>query len=204
MYKKSLIISLLVFIFSGCSNINDTPVGDSNTNQSFHARNKQVSELNIWTISGKIAFINNKKRQSATFYWHNDALKKIERLNLSTVFGINVLELKRDENNFTLNLDDQNYQTQDLDNLIYQLTGLNLPTRAMSYWLKGLPYLPSDNISYHQLTQLPETLTSQYNNKIWQINFTKYHHVGPFQLAKQLTIIQDDLRIKIIIHSWKI
>ena len=53
-------------------------------------------------------------------------------------------------------------------------------------------------------TNFLKSLTSHYNNKYWQIKYSKYHHIGPFQLAKQLTISQDDLRIKIIIHSWKI
>ena len=115
MYRKSFIILLLVIIFSGCSSINDTPVKHGEINQSINARNQQLSALNTWIISGKIAFINSKERKSATLHWQNDETTESEVLNLSTVFGIKVLELKRDNNNFTLDVDDQSYQTQDLD-----------------------------------------------------------------------------------------
>mgnify|MGYP005987461185 CR=1 FL=1 len=204
MYSKLFIALIFIIIFTGCSSINDIPVENSSFSQTINARNKQVLALNHWTISGKIAFINNKQRQSATLYWQNNEIQQTEVLNLSTVLGIKVLELKRDKNNFTLDVDGKNYQTQALDDLIYHLTNLNLPTRAMSHWLKGLSYLPSDKITYNDETQLPETLTSQYNNKTWQVDYSKYHYIKSFQLAKQLTITQGELRIKIIIHSWKI
>lgn len=204
MYSKQLFILFFISILTACSSINDVPVANNQVNQDIDTRNKQVAQLNSWTIAGKIAFINSKERQSATLHWQKDQAAESEVLNLSTLFGIKVLELKREKSNFTLEVDGQTYQTQDLDNLIYNLTGLNLPTRAMNSWLKGLAYLPSDKIKYHDKTQLPESLTSHYNNKAWQISYSKYHHIGPFQLAKQLTILQDDLRIKIVIHAWKI
>ncbi len=204
MYSKQLFILFCISILTACSSINDVPVANNQVNQDVDTRNKQLSQLNSWTITGKIAFINSKERQSATLHWQKDQAAESEALNLSTLFGIKVLALKREKSNFTLEVDGQTYQTQDLDNLIYNLTGLNLPTRAMNSWLKGLAYLPSDKIKYHEKTQLPESLTSHYNNKAWQISYSKYHHIGPFQLAKQLTILQDDLRIKIVIHAWKI
>ncbi len=204
MYSKHLITLFLLSILTACSSINDVPVDNNQLNQEINVRNEQLLALNNWVIAGKIAFITNKERQSATLHWQKNTEQESELLNLSTVFGIKVLELKREKSNFTVEVDGESYQTQDLDNLIYQLTGLNLPTRAMNNWLKGIAYLPSDTIQYHEITQLPDVLISHYNNKIWQINYSKYHHIGPFQLAKQLTIQQDDLRIKIVIHSWKI
>ncbi|MGB1262958.1 MAG: lipoprotein insertase outer membrane protein LolB [Cognaticolwellia sp.] len=204
MHSKALIILFFVVILTACSSINDIPVTDSNTNQSITSRNKQMSQLSQWSLAGKIAFINSQERQSATLNWQKNDVDNTESLNLSTVFGIKVLELNRAQDSFSLEVDDQSYHTQDLDQLIYQLTGLNLPTRAMSHWLKGLAFLPSDEIIYNQTTQLPALLTSQYNNKTWQIKYSKYHHIGQYQLAKQFAIVQDDLRIKIVIHSWKI
>jgi len=203
MFSKQLITLFFIGILGACSSINDIPVENNYTSQNIETRNKQLSQLNSWTIAGKIAFINSQKRQSATLHWQKNNSEKTELLNLST-FGIKMLELSQQQDNFTLEVDGQHYQTQDLDHLIYALTGLNLPTRAMNHWLKGLAFLPTDKVIYHAKTQLPESLTSRYNKKKWLIKYSKYHHIGPFQLAKQLTIIQNDLRIKIIIHSWKI
>ena len=203
MYCKQFIILFFISILSACSSINDIPVEGNQVNQDIETRNKQVAALNEWTITGKIAFINSQQRQSATLYWQKNETEKTESLNLSTLFGIKVLELEQRQDNFTLEVDGNVYDTQNLDALIYSLTGLNLPTRAMNHWLKGLAFLPTDKIVYHAKTQLPQSLTSRYNNKVWQVKYSKYYHIEQFQLAKQLTITQGDLRIKIVIHSWK-
>jgi len=204
MNSKQLIALFFIGILSACSSINDLPVETNQASQDIETRNKQVSLLNSWTITGKIAFINSQKRQSATLHWQKNTSEKTESLNLSTLFGIKVLELTRQQDNFTLEVDGEHYNTENLDQLIYSLTGLNLPTRAMSHWLKGLAFLPSDKVVYHAKTKLPASLISHYNNGVWQVKYSKYHHIGPYQLAKQLTIIQGDLRIKIVIHSWNI
>lgn len=203
MYCKQFIILFFISILSACSSINDIPVEGNQVNQDIETRNKQVAALNEWTITGKIAFINSQQRQSATLYWQKNETEKTESLNLSTLFGIKVLELEQRQDNFTLEVDGNVYDTQNLDALIYSLTGLNLPTRAMNHWLKGLAFLPTDKIVYHAKTQLPQSLTSRYNNKVWQVKYSNYYHIEQFQLAKQLTITQGDLRIKIVIHSWK-
>jgi outer membrane lipoprotein LolB len=204
MYSKRLITLFFISILSACSSIRDMPVENNQASQTISSRNKQVSQLNNWTIAGKIAFINSEKRQSATLHWQQNAIDKTESLNLSTLFGIKVLELTRQHDKVTLEVDGQHHQTENLDQLIYDLTGLNLPSRAMGHWLKGLAFLPTDKVNYHAKTRLPESLTSRYNKKKWLIKYSKYHHIGPFQLAKQLTITQGDLRIKIVIHSWEI
>lgn len=204
MYCKRLITLLFIGILSACSSINDKPVDNAQANQGIESRIKQLSQLKNWTLAGKIAFISKDARQSATLHWQNNAENETESLNLSTLFGIKVLELNRQQDNFTLEVDGELYHTDNLDDLIAALTGLNLPTRAMNHWLKGLAFLPADKVVYHAKTLLPQSLTSRYNNKQWLIKYSKYHHIGPYQLAKSLTIFQDDLRIKISIHSWKI
>lgn len=204
MTSKQIFSLFFIVLLSACSNINDIPVEDNPRNQSINSRNQQVSLLDTWAITGKIAFINSQKRQSATLHWEKNASDETESLNLSTLFGIKVLEINQQQNNFTLEVDNKLYNTQNLDALIHSLTGFNLPTRAMNNWLKGIAFLSTDKISYHPTTLLPERLNSRYNGKSWQIKYSKYHHIGPFQLAKQLTITQGDLLIKIAIHSWDI
>jgi outer membrane lipoprotein LolB len=200
--KILLMISLLGLY--GCSTRIDVPIDDSFVVQGSDARNAQLNELQHWQINGKIAFIKAQERQSATLFWQHDREKNTESLNLSTIFGINILQLESKEDYFTLKVDGKSYQTSDLDQLIYSLTGLALPTRAMNHWLKGLAFLPNDHVQYNEKTQLPDSLTSSYNNKLWQISYKKYHQIGHYQLAKQFLITQGDLRIKLVVHSWTI
>lgn len=192
----------LLLLLSGCTTVPNIAIEDSQTNQTNIERIQQLEQLSDWKINGKIAFINKNDRQSANILWQQDSVNKTERLNLSTVLGINVLQLERLDDHYLLEVDGEEYQTQDLDLLIYQLTGLNLPTRAMHSWLKGLAFLPSDKIEYNEKNNLPKSLTSNYNNQTWHISYKNYRIFKQHRLAKQLTITQGNLRIKIIIHSW--
>ena len=73
-----------------------------------------MQTLNQWELAGKIAFIQENKRQSATLFWQRNDEKETEKLNLSTVFGINILQLTREQQEFTLDVDDNEYKTKDL------------------------------------------------------------------------------------------
>lgn len=204
MFRINLVIFITLLLLSGCSSVINQPVDNTTSIQTIEQRQQQMQTLNQWELSGKIAFIQENERQSATLFWQRDDEKQTEKLNLSTVFGINILQLNRKQEEFTLDVDNNEYKTRDLDQLIYSLTGLNLPTRAMSSWLKGIAYLPSDKILYHPTSLLPQSLISRYNNQEWQIKYNKYHIINQYQLAQQFTITQGNFRIKIIIHSWTI
>ena len=91
-----------------------------------------------------------------------------------------------------------------MDDLISTLTGLTLPTQALTFWLKGLPHSKKDNIVYNELTNLPSSLISQYNGKTWHISYDNYQTVNHHQLATKFTISQNDLTIRIFIKRWSL
>ncbi len=193
---------LVTLFFMGCAtqkNIEQSPINNVYPKEQ---RIKQLKELQQWQINGKLGFIQKKKRQSATLFWQYDQASQAQTLKLNTYLGINVLALHSKNNFHTVTVDGQTYQSDDLDHLIYSLTELTLPTRAMHSWLKGLAFLPSDRISYHEDSKLPTALVSHYNGQEWHITYSDYQQVNAHQLAKKITLKQNDLTIKIMINQW--
>lgn len=201
---KKLILLLLSITISGCTIKNGIPVDQNQTSQTIKARQQQMQALTQWQITGKIAFIREKQRDSASLRWQKNAALQTETLKLNTLLGINILTIEKKGEDIELRVDGKNYQTRNLEQLIEQLTGLKLPTKALSYWLKGLPYHADDKLSYHPKSQLPSSLSSFYNNQQWQISYGGYREINHHQLATKFTIIQKDLRIKILIHKWQV
>ena len=115
-----------------------------------------------------------------------------------------ILHVESNKNTHTLVVDGKSYQSTNLDQMIYSLTGLTLPIDALTYWLKGLTYNSSDSISYHVDSKLPLILTSEYNNQQWQITYDDYQKVTDVQLATKFTIKQNDLLIKVLVKKWTI
>ncbi|MBL4823363.1 MAG: outer membrane lipoprotein LolB [Colwellia sp.] len=204
-----ILLTLASTILSGCAT---KPSNDSATlivQQSAVQRAILLTQIKQWQLRGKIAFIEqykNKKnkRESATIAWRVNENDHTQELNLTSYLGINVLHLTSEENQHLIKVAGKEYRATNLVQLIYSLTGLTLPTKALTFWLKGLSYQSTDQIRLSAKTQLPVSLTSFANNVKWQIDYSKYHIFDGVAMATQFTIKKDGLLIKIAIKNWSL
>jgi outer membrane lipoprotein LolB len=204
-----LLLTLSSAILSGCAT---KPTDDSPTlifQQSAMQRAVKLKKINQWHLRGKIAFIeqlkNQKsKRESATIAWQVNEKDKTQELNLTSYLGINVLHLASEHNQHLIKVNGKEYRANNLAQLVYSLTGLTLPTKALTFWLKGLPYQSNDQVTLSPKTQLPVSLTSLFDDIEWHINYSKYQIFDGVQMATQFTIKKDGLLIKIAIKKWSL
>jgi len=206
LFKHVLTILFISILFSSCTTTNIVSETSPLKAQNAEQRNQQLLTLNKWKFTGKIAFLEGKNRDSVSINWQRNADN--QQLNLSTILGINILKLKSINGLHSIEVDGKKYKSHDLETLLHSLTQFTLPTNALSFWLKGLPYQASDSISYHAKTQLPIQLNSQYDNRLWKIKYSNYVNIKNksinSQLATKITISQADLTIKIAINNWTI
>lgn len=201
--------TLLTMLLSGCAT---KPSSDSSNliiQQSAAQRATQLSQVNQWQLRGKIAFIEQRKdqqskRESATISWQANDKNKTQVLNLTSYLGINVLHLSSDHNHHVIKADGKEYRTNDLNQLVHALTGLTLPTKALSFWLKGLPYRSTDQIVLSPQAQLPISLTSTFNDVQWQVTYSNYQVFDGVQMATKFAIKKDGLLIKVAIKKWSL
>ena len=196
-----LIFALFTLVLSGCTTI---PNKESQVliKQPPQQRINQLQQLQQWKIKGKIAFIEKKSRNSATLSWQVDENLNTQLLNLTSYLGINVLQLDSSDNNHKIQVDGKTYRGRDLETLIHSITGLTLPTEALTFWLKGIPYQENDKINYQETTRLPLNLSSYYNNELWQVSYANYQQINGYSLATKFSIRKDDLLIKIAVNDW--
>ena len=204
-FLKSTILPLVVFTIalSGCSTSpqnNSLPV----KKQSPQQRSIEMRQLHQWQLKGRIAFLERDNRNSATLTWQVDERAKTQQLNLTTYLGINVLLLESDNGHHKIQVDGKTYQGNDLEKLVNSLARLTLPTKALTFWLKGLPFQKDDVIVYQENNQLPQMLSSIYNRELWQISYSNYQQIKGYNLATKFSIKKDDLVIKIAVNKWSI
>ena len=197
------LLSFILVVMSGCGSLsnNHQQITD---HQNITERTKKLAALSNWKIKGKLGMISPKERHSLTLNWFYQGDKKRQTLNLTTVLGIQIFKLESVNDMHVINVDGERYQSPDLNALLSSLTGFTLPTQAMSFWLKGLPYLKSDKITYNEQTQLPHRLTSLHDGGNWNLTYGKYQQVGQYQLATTFIIKQGNLTIKINVHQWDV
>ena len=201
---RLLFILLSVFIvITGCTTTAPNTTTQTNAPIDIKNRNTLLTQLVDWKINGKIAFITPTERNSASLYWLKS--ESSQQLNLTTYLGINVLQLNSINNTHTIELDGNEYTGTDLDYLIYSLTDLTLPTEALTFWIKALPYLPSDTLTL-TANNLPKTLTSIYNNRTWTVSYNAYHKIKTtssyVNLPHKIKVKSNDLTINIAIKKW--
>lgn len=196
-------------ILSGCATkpTNEPPIIQVQHNAAQRA--ELLTQIKQWSLRGKIAFIEQRKdqtskRESANIAWQVNENNQTQALNLTSYLGINVLHLSSEKNNHLIKVNGKEYKGNNLAYLVYSLTGLTLPTKALNHWLKGLPYQPSDQIELSPTNQLPINLTSHFDNVQWQIGYGKYQLFDGVQMATNFTIKKDDLLIKIAIKKWSL
>ncbi len=185
---------------TGC--VNQHAIKQPNVLTNTDSREQTLKTLSQWRIAGKIAFIQTDKRESANLHWSVDQEAQQQSLRMTTYLGINVLSLEQENELTTIEVDGESYQGDDLELLVWRLTGFTLPTKAIQYWIKGIPFLPSDSIETNE-QNLPVILSSEYDNQAWTVRYQQYKTIKGHQLATKMTIKQDQLTIKLAINRWE-
>lgn len=202
MKKLLTLITCASLFLSACSTI---PKDQSSqfTQPQLMQRVQKLQNLTKWQVRGKIAFIQASKRESASVFWQVNESDSQQELKLTTYLGINVLNLSQANGEVVLEVEGKDYKSNDVDSLIYQLTGLNLPTKALHSWIKALPYSIQDQVIFNA-NALPQSITSSYLQQEWQIQYQAYRQVDEYLLPNKMTIKQGDTTIKLAISQWTI
>ena len=156
-----------------------------------------------------MGFIERDHKQSASFNWTVNSAKQSQQLDLTTFLGINILHVESNGNHHRIEAMNTEVEGDNLSEMIRSIVHINLPTQALSFWLKGQQYQLSDSINYHKDSHLPETLNSHFEGQDWQVQYLQ-HRIATLPsgeqvaLASKLRIYQGDLIIKLNINSWKI
>lgn len=199
---RLFLISIILLGLNACSSRpnleQDTPAIADTVEQ----RTQKINALEQWKIQGRIAFIQGKERESASLYWHNNLVEQKQELNLNTFLGINIFSLKSKQGIHQLEVDGEEYQSDDLAALLYSLTGLQLPVEQLHFWLFGLPAYTNDQLTFDPITSLPTNLHSSHNSKLWTISYAGYVRKNNLDVSTKLTIRQGDLLIKMQISDW--
>lgn len=153
-----------------------------------------------WEMSGKLAIIKPDKRQSANLFWQTNL--SAEQLELTSFIGTSVLSLKREKGITTLYADGRTHTSKNAQQLVYQLTGFNLPFLDNTHWLKGLP--DTDLYSSDELNRVTSAIITDSQNKQWHIKYSSYKKHGGYWLPYSIKLSHQNISLKLKVYSWQI
>ncbi|CAH0526618.1 lipoprotein insertase outer membrane protein LolB [Vibrio hippocampi] len=198
-YRLCALICATLYLI-GCSTMPEQA-----TSVEWQSHQARLQALSQYTVTGKLAYISPQERQSLNFFWSHKPQQT--QIRLTTFLGKTVLSLNSDKNGSVIETyDGQTLKGKDVNQLITQLTGLNIPIAELQQWLIGLPGA-SEQYQLNELNTL-ESLMQPINGQPWQLNYGRYgnfsrmNDVDPIAMPTQIKMQQRDTKINLVVSKW--
>ena len=195
---KRLISILILFITAACSSVPTDDIGSSVV-QSPSRLQQQLAELTHYTASGRLLVKGNDKSLSGRFYLQVNGSTSL--LTVKNPLGITLLKLTRDLDRYTLEFDKQSHSHYDGNQLIYQLTGIDLPVNQLPHWIKGSCFKACQYAQYDSFGRLAKNTLSDSG---WQLSYQGFQPIDRLSLPTQIQLNVPDKSIKLRINKWQV
>ncbi|MDH5777501.1 MAG: lipoprotein insertase outer membrane protein LolB [Gammaproteobacteria bacterium] len=191
---KNLAFALAALLLAACSTNPQLP-----SETSWHDRQQELSDLNHWFVSGRVAIKNGVESWHVNLLWLQQADEY--RIRLHGPFGAGQVQLKGDSYQAVLsNSDDQHYTASDVDQLLYDRTGVKMPVSELRYWMLGLPAPNAKN-----KTQLDKTgRLKSLQQSDWNVHYRRYDVVKGLVLPTKIFARKHDLDVRVVIDKWEL
>lgn len=193
MFRIGHISRLIVIFYSaawlaGCTTTSTAPLSPYSK-----AVRSQLYDLQQWSLDGRLALNAGKESWSANLLWQHDP--KLEHLKLSGPLGQGAADIKLEPGRVVIDRGGKDVQTSNNpEQFINQQLGLSVPIHSLSYWVVGVPE--------------PSTVVFETDNGFkqgdWIVTYKEMQLVGKRQLPKKMVVMNDQVRVKIMIDQWNI
>jgi outer membrane lipoprotein LolB len=181
---------LLILLLTGCAAL---PVPESPPSTLTPATIKD------WKFNGRISLTRGDQGWHAGLDWENRA--DHYRLQVTGPLGQGALQLTGDASGVTLIDSDARIHTaHDVDTLLAQATGWDLPVAGMHYWVRGL----SAPDSAVQVTLDPQGRLQRLVQSGWVITYQRYQTIAGMDWPAKLNLVHDDLAVRLVIDQWQL
>nr|ELR5111910.1 outer membrane lipoprotein LolB [Providencia stuartii] len=161
---------------------------------------QELDALRDYQTRGSFVYNGGETKTYAKFFWQQYTPEKY-RLLLTNPLGSRELELTVEPDLARLTTKDGQTHMSDVPSeLIYQLTGMEIPLDDLTAWLTGSPGRATE----FELDEnhLLKSITFQQNGETWQLNYLSYDKSTSPMLPSNLELRQGSRLIKLKMDSW--
>jgi outer membrane lipoprotein LolB len=175
---------LLILLLTGCSSV---PV--------ITQRPAQMDAP--FAFNGRVAFKQGEQRDSAGVRWVHRASE--DEILLLAPLGQTVARIHRGGDAVTLEAAGKLYTAQDMETLMQQALGWQLPLSGLSHWVTAVPVPDVEsNVERDAVGQV--RLLHQQG---WEITFSRYAAPTADALPLKLTLKREAVEVMLIIDEWE-
>ncbi len=150
-----------------------------------------------FAFNGRVAIKQGEQRDSAGMRWvHGTATDEILLL---APLGQTVARIRRDDGEATLDASGQHYAAQDMESLMQQVLGWQLPLAGLRYWVTALP-APEGESHIERDASGKVSLLRQHG---WEISYSRYAAETGDALPLRLQLRREEVEVLLLIDEWE-
>lgn len=151
-----------------------------------------------FVFNGRVSVKHGAQREKAGVRWVHKANE--DEILLLAPLGQTVARIQRDENKATLVASGRGYSAQDMESLMQQVLGWQLPLSGMRYWVVGLS-APESESSFEMAASGQLGLLRQQG---WEIRYARYTSEKMDALPLRLSLKRDGMEVLLVIDEWEL
>jgi outer membrane lipoprotein LolB len=175
---------LPVLLLIGCTSVPVTVQRSANADGPF-------------AFNGRVAVKHGEKRENAGVRWVHRAAE--DEILLLAPLGQTVARIHRDGSEVTLEASGKHYAAQDMEALMQQVLGWQLPLSGLQHWVTALP-APDGESSIERDTNGQVSILRQQG---WEIAYSRYAATTVDALPLKLNLKRDGMEVVLIIDEWE-
>ena len=194
--KQTLFVLTFILFMAGCAT---SPQPIISLNSSAHQLS--LKQQDHWLIKGKLGFKGPEKKQSANFRWQQR--QQQFQLNMTSIIGTSLLNMKGNEKGVTLVANDETYQDSNPSDLIWRVTGWQIPVEKLRFWIKG-QHQKNDKVITSEQGWVRQLQPNCDNCENWLINYDNYKLVVDIWLPHKVVLNNrfNNSQLLIRVNKW--
>jgi outer membrane lipoprotein LolB len=179
-----LSLSLLILLLTGCAS---APV----------ALQRPLQADAPFAFNGRVAIKQGEQRDSAGMRWVHSAAA--DEILLLAPLGQTVARIRRDDGEAMLEASGKHYTALDMESLMQQVLGWQLPLSGLRYWVTALP-APDAEFRIERDANGQVSLLLQHG---WEISYSRYAAETGDALPLRLQLRREGMEVLLLIDEWE-
>jgi outer membrane lipoprotein LolB len=175
---------LLILLLSGCASVPVTVQRPLQADAPF-------------VFNGRVAVKQGEQRDSAGVRWMHRA--DDDEILLLAPLGQTVARIHRDASEVTLDASGKHYTALDMETLMQQVLGWQLPLSGLRYWVTALP-APE---GWYAIERDENGQVSMMHQQGWEIAYSRYAATTLDALPLRLNLKRDGMEVLLLIDEWE-
>jgi outer membrane lipoprotein LolB len=150
-----------------------------------------------FAFNGRVAVKHGEQRDSAGVRWVHRAAE--DEILLLAPLGQTMARIHRDGTEVTLEASGKNYTAQDMETLMQQVLGWQLPLSGLRHWVTALP-APDGESSIERNANGQVSVLRQQG---WEIAYSRYAATAADALPLKLNLQRDGMEVLLLIDEWE-